>query len=151
MRGSNNSKQRLGVALLLMACFFPLAHARAPALLHQERLTGLYGLAISETEINLGTIAPTQAVSHTVAIKNESRKDIGIGYSRISCGCLSVKLPKQSIGPGELIEITLELDPEGYAGNVRQTAELRFYNVEAEESFVVFTLIANIQSPIRLS
>ena len=111
----------------------------------------LTGLIISETMIDFGTIASTQPASRTVSIKNESQNTISIAYHRISCGCLAVRPEKWGIAPGESVNLTLDFDPAGYFGNVRQSAELRFHNEMGEESIAAFSVSANIQNPIALS
>ncbi|MCL1894847.1 MAG: DUF1573 domain-containing protein [Holophagaceae bacterium] len=111
----------------------------------------LAGLVISQTEIDFGTIASTQPVSHTITIKNESQQAIDIARGRLSCGCLSVELPERNIPPSSSINLTFRLNPTGYVGDVRQTAELGFRNESGETSTVVVSARAFVQDPILLS
>ncbi|MCL1894822.1 MAG: DUF1573 domain-containing protein [Holophagaceae bacterium] len=109
------------------------------------------GLVISETEVDFGTIASTQPVSHVFTIKNQSEKTISIEYARASCGCFSIELQKSAIPASGSVDMVATLDPIGRVGNVLQTAEIGFYNESGEKGSVIFTARAFVREPIHLS
>jgi hypothetical protein len=79
---------------------------------------------------SFGSIPGTRAVSHDFIIENKGSKDVRITGKTNSCGCMSSKIDKEVIPPGQSARVTAVFDPKGYSGSVTQFV---FVNTDDEE------------------
>ncbi|MCL1893661.1 MAG: DUF1573 domain-containing protein [Holophagaceae bacterium] len=111
----------------------------------------LPGLSVPITEIDFGTVASSQTLSHKFAIKNEGPDIISIAYAHRSCGCVSAELDSDAIAPQDTTYLNVLLDPSGYRGHVRNTVDIGFKNGTGSSRNVRFSIRAFVQDPITFS
>ena len=73
-------------------------------------------LKIAQKEIDLREISSKTVVRRTVTLTNPGRTSLEIRKIQGNCECLKIEAPKDTIGPGESIELSLTFDPIGRKG-----------------------------------
>ena len=87
---------------------------------------------------DLGTVSANDDVPYVFSFENIGENDLYISSIQVSCGCTSVKYPKNAIKPGEKSEINVVFNPHGKKG-------------EQEESITINANIPNGYTVIGLS
>lgn len=78
-------------------------------------------IALDRKIINLGNILEGNKYDLAVKISNKGTKPLVINKIKSSCGCTTTKLSKESLTPGEEVELKIELDTEGRIGKMTRT------------------------------
>lgn len=73
-------------------------------------------LAISEVNVNMGSVSANQKVSKTVTLTNSGAEPINIRKVISNCDCLQFDLPRYDLLPGQKETLRLTLDPKGRQG-----------------------------------
>lgn len=73
-------------------------------------------LFIAQREIDLREISSKAVVRRTVTLTNQGRQTLEIRKIQGNCECLKIEAPKNSLEPGESMELSLILDPIGRKG-----------------------------------
>jgi hypothetical protein len=73
-------------------------------------------LSIEQKEIDLKEISARTVVRRTVTLTNKGRQLLNISKIQGNCECLKIEIPKNTIEPGESIQLSLILDPIGRKG-----------------------------------
>lgn len=73
-------------------------------------------LFIGQKEIDLKEISSRTLVRRTVTLTNKGRQLIEIRKIQGNCECLLIEAPKNTLEPGESMELSLTLDPIGRKG-----------------------------------
>jgi hypothetical protein len=82
----------------------------------KNELNDVPQLSIVQKEIDLREISSRSIVRRTVTITNQGRKLLEIRKIQGNCECLKIETPKETLAPGESMELTLTLDPIGRRG-----------------------------------
>jgi len=82
----------------------------------KEKLNQVPQLWIENKEINLGTIRSSQVQSNVVNLLNKGQETLEIRKIQGNCECLQIDLTKNSIEPGESVEVRVVFDPKGRFG-----------------------------------
>jgi hypothetical protein len=64
----------------------------------------------SETVKDFGTSPRGPVLTHYFALKNNSQQTITLGQPRVSCGCVTPSLSKNTAAPGETIYVIAQMD-----------------------------------------
>lgn len=75
-------------------------------------------IVVDKTEIDLGTIYNGDNKSAKIVLKNGGKDTLRIMAIQPSCGCTTVKEPKQALGPGESDVAEVAFNSTGYRGGV---------------------------------
>lgn len=73
-------------------------------------------LFIEEKEIDLREISARSVVRKSVTLTNKGRQTLEIRKVQGNCECLEIEVPKESLAPGESMQLALILDPIGRKG-----------------------------------
>jgi hypothetical protein len=82
----------------------------------KEKLNHIPQLWIENKEINLGSISASQVQSNVVNLLNKGKETLEIRKIQGNCECLQIDLPKNSLEPGESVELNIVFDPKGRFG-----------------------------------
>jgi|GEM_PF-519059 len=97
-------------------------------------------------EIKLGTVFNGSAKTARVTLKNVGTTALRIISVRTSCGCTTVKQPKESLNPGESDVIDVSFDATGFRGRVT-----KYINIETndpESGLVSIPMIADVSEEL---
>lgn len=99
----------------------------------------------SGTVLNFGKCQAGAIVTKTITITNKGKKDLNIRNVKPSCSCVTFKLPKQILKPGESVTFTIIID------SVNQTIAthnkyITLYTNDPKKSEINIKLIINITS-----
>lgn len=81
-----------------------------------DQLNDVPQLFIGQKEIDLKDISSKSVVRRTVTLTNKGRQALEIRKIQGNCECLRIEAPKESLAPGESMELSLILDPIGRKG-----------------------------------
>ncbi|KEO73834.1 DUF1573 domain-containing protein [Anditalea andensis] len=73
-------------------------------------------LAISEVNVNMGSVSANQKVTKSVTLTNSGSEPINIRKVVSNCDCLQYDLPRFDLLPGQKETLRLTLDPKGRQG-----------------------------------
>lgn len=73
-------------------------------------------LFVAQKEIDLREISSKSVVRRTVTLSNLGRRILEIRKIQGNCECLKIEAPKESLAPGESMELSLTFDPVGRKG-----------------------------------
>jgi len=79
-------------------------------------LNDLPQLLIGQKEIDLKEISSKTVVRRTVTLTNPGRSSLEIRKIQGNCECLKIEAPKDTLAPGESMELSLTFDPIGRKG-----------------------------------
>lgn len=82
----------------------------------KSELNQLPQLLIGQKEVDLKEISPNSLVHRKVTLSNPGRSTLEIRKIQGNCDCLKIEAPKQSLAPGESMELSLTFDPVGRKG-----------------------------------
>ena len=82
----------------------------------KDKLADSPQLMIQEPVLDLGEISSKTVVRKTITLTNPGKSDLLIRKIQGNCECLSVEIPKNTLSPGESMELSLVLDPIGRRG-----------------------------------
>lgn len=102
-----NSKIKLDVLADVLEYFAPFP---------KEKLNIVPQLWIEKKEINLGTINSNEVQTHLINIINKGQETLEIRKIQGNCECIQTELTKNSIAPGESLELKVVFDPKGRFG-----------------------------------
>lgn len=74
---------------------------------------------------DFGKIRPDAMQVKTFKVKNTSDQPVSFLPSEIPCDCNAVELGKQTLAPGESMDVKISFDPRGYTGNVVKSVYLK--------------------------
>lgn len=75
-------------------------------------------LVLEKKEIDLGTVYNGAVVKARLKLTNGGTDRLMIQSIRTSCGCTTVKQPKEELKPGETDELEIEFNSAGFRGTV---------------------------------
>ena len=81
-----------------------------------HKLNDVPQLFIGQNEIDLKDISSKSLVRKTITLTNQGRQTLEIRKIQGNCECLRIEAPKDSLSPGESMELSLILDPIGRKG-----------------------------------
>jgi hypothetical protein len=89
----------------------------------QEVSSGPQSATISSPEpiYNFGTVTNKPSISHTFVLKNTGTSELVISKVKPSCGCTTANLSKNTLQPGEEVEVSATLSLKGRKGKQRKT------------------------------
>jgi len=73
-------------------------------------------LAISDVNVNMGSISASQKVTKSVTLTNSGTEPVNIRKVISNCDCLQYELPRYDLMPGQKETLRLTLDPKGRQG-----------------------------------
>ncbi len=76
-------------------------------------------VTVSPVDYDFGQIGP-EPVTTTFAVSNQGNGQLQIESVTTSCGCTTAEISRQTIGPGESANLTVNFDPQAHAGAVGQ-------------------------------
>lgn len=82
----------------------------------KSNLDDLAQLKISQKEIDLREISSKTVIRRAITLSNPGRKTLEIRKIQGNCDCLILEIPKDSLAPGESMELSLTFDPIGRKG-----------------------------------
>jgi len=81
-----------------------------------SQLNNLPKLAISDVNVNMGSISSSQKVTKSVTLTNSGTEPVNIRKVISNCDCLQYDLPRYDLLPGQKETLRLTLDPKGRQG-----------------------------------
>ncbi len=126
----------------LLFLLLPLPAFAAPALLADGH------------EFDFGSIMQGESVTHTFRFQNSGDDILEISSVRTSCGCTAALLSARRIAPGEIGELKLTFNSQGFRGKIHKTIEMT--TNDPQQPLAVFNLLGNVAlelfaSPERVS
>jgi hypothetical protein len=106
-------------------------------------------LTLDRAKIDLGRIPSDNRVKVEVLIKNTGNTAVSIKSVTPSCGCTVVRIGKRQLDPGELTELTVELDPSDFNGKVEKTVRILSDAPTSPET--TLTLTADVIAAVGIS
>lgn len=114
--------------------------------LTKEQLKNAPKIVLDSTgALNYGKCIAGGIVSKNITITNDGKTDLKIRNVKPSCSCVSFKLPKQILKPGESVTFTIIIDTvnQTIAGH---TKYITLYTNDPKKSEISIKLIINITS-----
>jgi hypothetical protein len=81
-------------------------------------------ITCEEPIFDFGTRDTAEVVVHSFTLKNTGDEDLLIHAVRPACGCTAARLPRQSIPPGESVDLSTQLTLAGRTGSMRKTIRI---------------------------
>ncbi len=100
-------------------------------------------------EIKLGTVFNGSSKTVRVTLKNVGTEALRILNVRTSCGCTTIKTPKESLRPGESDVLDVSFDATGFRGRV--TKYIHIETNDPEASFVSISMTADVSEELMPS
>lgn len=100
-------------------------------------------------EHNFGSILQGQTVQDTFRFQNSGDDILEILSVRTSCGCTAALLSARRLAPGEVGELSIKFDSQGFRGNVHKTIEIT--TNDPNQPRVVFSLKGTVELEIFAS
>jgi len=111
----------------------------------------------TEFEKNFGTTPRGPVLEHYFLVKNTTQQTLNLGQARVSCGCVSAQVLKNSLAPGETTAVYAAMDtrriPQAYVTKT-VTVFVPFYGAVNEEVQLKVTSIARddlVMSPDKIA
>ena len=82
---------------------------------------GTPSLVCDERVLDFGTVRNVDKITHTFVLKNVGDVDLVIQRVRPTCGCTTTKLPRDTIPPGESVDLDMTLSLVGRQGHQRKS------------------------------
>ena len=106
-----NIRIRAGLVLCFIGLFCPAWAQQAPA---------STGLVCEQPVYDYGTISAF-SIKHTFILKNSADVPVTIVRVLKTCSCVSARLAKQTLAPGERTELTIKFSLANRVGRQRKT------------------------------
>jgi hypothetical protein len=103
-------------------------------------------IVIAKSDIDLGTVYNGAIVRTPITISNAGTSDLHITSVRTSCGCTTVKQPKEVLKPGESQTFEVEFNSSGFRGHYAKYVYLQTDDPSADYQTV--TLRVNIKEDL---
>lgn len=104
-------------------------------------------LSVDKYEIDLGTIYNGEKKDGKIVLKNIGTDTLRILYVGASCGCTTVKSPKEFLLPGQSDEIDFEFSPFGILGKVEKSINITTNDPASQ--YVAVRIIAEIKEVLQ--
>ena len=89
-------------------------------------------ITASPEALDMGEISTSEKVTGVVTLKNTSATPVTVLEAKASCGCTTADFKRNSvIGPGEELDVTIEMDGKGRARTIAKTVT---FNIEGYPS-----------------
>jgi len=99
--------------IVVLLCLAPSFSALAAPAFFSENL-----------EYDFGSILQGQVVEYSFRFQNSGDDVLEIGAVRTSCGCTAALLSAKRLSPGEVGELNLKFNSQGFRGKVHKTIEI---------------------------
>ncbi len=116
---------------------FPASVFAAPALLADGQ------------DFDFGAIMQGESLTHTFRFQNSGDDILEISSVRTSCGCTAALLSTRRIAPGEIGELQLTFNSQGFRGKVHKTIEMT--TNDPQQPLVVFNLRGTVEMEVFVS
>ncbi|MBI2619576.1 MAG: DUF1573 domain-containing protein [Ignavibacteriales bacterium] len=104
-------------------------------------------LAVTDQEVNLGTVYNGGIVKAKVKLQNTGKETLKILGIRTSCGCTTVKHPKSELAPGESDFVEVEFNSSGFRGKA-----VKYIGIETNDpanQYTSITLSADVKEELQ--
>lgn len=107
-------------------------------------------LVLKNQEVDLGTVYNGAIVKARLALTNGGTDRLVIQSIRTSCGCTTVKQPKEDLKPGESDTLEVEFDSAGFRGPVTKYVHIET-NDPANQyvSVTLKTMVKEVLEPVN--
>jgi hypothetical protein len=106
-------------------------------------------ISLERPDIDLGIIYSGQKKSGHLGVKNIGTQPLRIFAVQPSCGCTTVKRPKEVLQPGESDDVEIEFNSLGYRGRVEK--EIFVNSSDSLSSYLVVKLYADVREELSSS
>ncbi len=119
------------LSTVLFLLVFPLSVLAAPALMADGQ------------EYDFGAIQQGESVPHTFRFQNAGDEVLEITSVRTSCGCTAALLSSRRLAPGEVGELELTFNSQGFRGKIHKTIEMT--TNDPQQPLVIFHLRGSVK------
>src|SRR5512146_1396532 len=85
-------------------------------------------LVLDKQEVSLGTVYNGAIVKAKIKLTNAGSAPLAIRSVRPSCGCTTVRQPKDSLGPGQSDYLEVQFNSTGFRGKA-----VKYVNIESND------------------
>ena len=89
-----------------------------------EQMANAPKLSITETTIDFGKIKQGEKAKATYTLTNEGNTDLNIRMTKSTCSCVTAKVSKDTIKPGDSAELVLTFDSDARRGNQQKSVSI---------------------------
>ncbi len=104
---------------------------------------------VRDPHVDFGERMDTEVVTCTYVISNRGNLSLKLGRIYSSCGCTDIRLPTQTVAPGESVEMEVDVDLKGRSGLF--TGELRIQTNDPLSREIELTFQATVTPSWEIS
>jgi len=90
-------------------------------------------IEVDDPIFDFGEVLEGIAVSHTFVLTNSGDEPLMIEKVLAACGCTTTALPKDTLEPGETVELEALVDTAGFGGNISKSISVHTNDPETEK------------------
>ena len=122
---------------VLLLLIFPLPVLAAPALL------------VDGQDYDFGSVLQGESIQHTFRFQNSGDDILEITSVNTSCGCTAALLSSKRLAPGDIGELRLTFDSQGFRGKIHKAIEIT--TNDPQRPSAVFNLTGSVDLQVFVS
>lgn len=110
----------------------------------EEELAQAPRLSINKKSHNFGEVKGGEIIKTTFILENTGKQDLNIRKTKANCGCTVSNLPKETLAPGEKVNMEVKFNTKGRRG--RQYKNVTIFSNDPKAPTQVVTIKAEVNN-----